>query len=54
MKQKQYLQDVNKNIYKLDVSNPLRYKWSLFGENDGSPISTGSTPIQTDVSNSFF
>ncbi|CAB4410712.1 unnamed protein product [Rhizophagus irregularis] len=45
----------NKNIYKLDISDPLKYKWSLFAKNDDeTPTPTNSTPIQTNASDSSF
>jgi hypothetical protein len=59
------LKSNNKDIYKLNISDPLKYKWSLLASFDGTPTDTGttpsnstasSTPIQTDVSvgsNSF-
>ncbi|CAG8603872.1 hypothetical protein GLOIN_2v1878683 [Rhizophagus irregularis DAOM 181602=DAOM 197198] len=45
----------NKNVYKLDVSDPLKYKWSLFIKNDAdTPTPTGSNPITTNISDSVF
>ncbi|RGB30887.1 hypothetical protein C1646_764741 [Rhizophagus diaphanus] len=45
----------NKNIYKLDISDPLKYKWSLFAKNDDeTPTPTNSTPIQTNASDASF
>jgi hypothetical protein len=45
----------NKNVYKLDTSDPLKYKWSLFVKNDDdTPTSTGTNPIQTNASDSSF
>ncbi|RIA86504.1 hypothetical protein C1645_829150 [Glomus cerebriforme] len=46
----------NKDIYKLNVSDPLNYKWSLLASFDSTDTSTtptptnSSAPIQTDVS----
>ncbi|CAG8727987.1 369_t:CDS:2 [Funneliformis caledonium] len=49
--------DHNKEIYKLDVSDPLKYKWSLLSNFDDSKkieptttFSNSSNAIQTDVS----
>jgi len=42
----------NKDIYKLDATDPLKYKWSLLSSgNDSSPVTTTTypKPIQTDV-----
>ncbi|PKC08837.1 hypothetical protein RhiirA5_357424 [Rhizophagus irregularis] len=52
------LKSNNKDIYKLNISDPLKYKWSLLASFEGKPTSTtssnssssASTPIQTDVS----
>jgi hypothetical protein len=49
------IKDKNRNVYKLDISDPLKYKWSIFIKNDGdTPTSTGTNPIQTNASDSTF